>query len=100
MIEGEELDEAQRASLSTPSAVEDHPADVATETFERAKDLSIVEQLEDRLADVDRALERIEDGSYGVCEACGKPIVRERLAAIPAARFCVEDQARLEASGG
>ncbi|HEX6262679.1 MAG TPA: hypothetical protein VF097_07520 [Actinomycetota bacterium] len=48
---------------------------------------------------MDRAWERIEDDSYRVCEAWGKPIAREWLAAIPAARFRAEAQARLEASG-
>jgi DnaK suppressor protein len=73
-----------------------HPADMASETFERAKDLSILIGMEAKIADVERALERLEAGTYGICEACGQPIVEARLEAWPAARFCRSDQARNE----
>jgi RNA polymerase-binding transcription factor DksA len=89
-------DESERESLSELSGADQHQADVGTETFDREKDLSILEQVEAELADVARALERINDGTYGTCEACGKPIGDERLEAIPAARFCLDDQAQAE----
>jgi RNA polymerase-binding transcription factor DksA len=73
-----------------------HPADMASETFERAKDLSILLGMEAKIADVERALERLDAGTYGVCEACGQPIGEARLEAWPAARFCRSDQARSE----
>ena len=75
-----------------------HPADMASDAFERAKDLSILIGMEARIADVERALERLAAGSYGVCEACGQPIGEARLEASPAARFCRADQARSERS--
>lgn len=78
--------------LSELSDADQHQADVATETFEREKDLSILERVEGELADVEHALRRLDDGTYGTCEACGKPIGEERLHAMPAARFCVDDQ--------
>lgn len=89
-------DESERESLSELSGADQHQADVGSETFEREKDLSILEQVEAELTDVARALERINDGTYGTCEACGKPIGDERLEAVPAARFCLEDQAQAE----
>jgi RNA polymerase-binding transcription factor DksA len=89
-------DESEEESVSELSSSDQHQADVGTETFEREKDLSILEHVEAELADVEHALARLEDGSYGTCEACGKPIGDERLEAMPAARFCVEDQARAE----
>jgi DnaK suppressor protein len=89
-------DTSQQDSLSELSSVDQHPADQATETFEREESLSLLEQLDAQIVDVDRALERIEAGEYGICEACGKAIGKERLEARPAARYCVEDQARLE----
>jgi RNA polymerase-binding transcription factor DksA len=89
-------DESERESLSELSGADQHQADVGTETFDREKDLSILEQVEAELADVARALERINEGTYGTCEACGKPIGDERLEAIPAARFCLDDQAQAE----
>ena len=73
-----------------------HPADMASETFERAKDLSILIGMAAKIADIDRALERLAAGSYGICEACGQPIGEARLEAWPAARFCRTDQARSE----
>lgn len=88
--------ESQQASLSELSSFDQHNADIATETFEREKDESILEQIEGELNDIDHALARIEDGTYGTCEACGKPIGDARLEAVPTARFCVEDQARAE----
>ena len=50
----------------------------------------------DDLAEIDHALERIAQGGYGVCEACGRAIDAERLSVRPAARFCVQDQAEFE----
>lgn len=88
--------ESQQSNLSELSSLDQHNADIATETFEREKDESILEQVEGELIDIDRALDRIADGTYGICEACGKPIGDARLEAIPTARFCVEDQARAE----
>jgi DnaK suppressor protein len=78
------------------SVVDQHPADVGTETFERDKDMSILFDIEAQLSDVDRALRRLDDGTYGRCEACGRPIGAARLEAKPMTRFCIEDQANVE----
>ena len=58
--------------------------------------LSILEGIEAELTDVEHALQRLDEGTYGTCEACGKPIDEERLAARPATRLCLEDQERAE----
>jgi RNA polymerase-binding transcription factor DksA len=63
-----------------------NPADQASETFEREKDIAILEQLERDLAEIEAALQRLDDGSYGVDEVTGEPIAAERLDAYPAAR--------------
>jgi RNA polymerase-binding transcription factor DksA len=91
-------DESEDESTSELSHLAQHSANVASETFEREKDFSILEQVEAELADVDRALRRLDDGTYGTCEACGQPISDERLEAMPAARFCIVHQAEAEAS--
>ena len=96
MGEGESPDRGMGESVSELSAVDQHPADLGNEMFEAERDQSVGEQLETELVDVERALRKLEDGTYGTCEACGRPIGDERLAAVPAARFCVEDQARIE----
>src|SRR5687767_10963399 len=88
--------ESEEASLGELSSLDQHQADVGTETFNRERDLSILENIEAELADVEHAIRRLDDGSYGTCEACGKPIDDARLEAMPAARFCVEDQAHAE----
>ena len=89
-------EESEDENLSELSSVDQHQADVGTETFEREKDLSILEQIEAELADVEHALKRLDDGTYGTCEFDGKPIPEDRLEAMPAARFCVEHQAEAE----
>jgi RNA polymerase-binding transcription factor DksA len=53
--------------------------------------LAILEQAEVELADVEHALKRLDEGTYGVCEACGGAISAERLEAVPAARLCATD---------
>ncbi len=78
--------------LGELSSFDQHPADVGSEVFEREKDLSIVQQVEDQITEVDAAIGRVGEGSYGNCERCGKPIGDDRLEAIPWARFCLEDQ--------
>ena len=91
-------DESEDESTSELSHLAQHSADVASETFEREKDFSILEQVEAELADVDRALRRLDDGTYGTCEACGSAIGDDRLAAMPAARFCIAHQTEAESS--
>src|SRR5438876_408008 len=71
-------DESEDDSISELSSNDQHPADIGSETFEREKDLSILEQVEAELADVEHALRRLEDGTYGICEACGQPIDEAR----------------------
>ena len=90
--------EAEAASSTGElSFADQHPADMGSDTFERAKELAILERTQRQLADVERALERLERGAYGICEACGEPIGTARLSARPAARLCLRDQELAEA---
>ena len=88
--------EDQSESTQELSSYDQHQADVATETFDREKDLSILDNIEGELADIEHALQRLDEGTYGTCEACGKPIGDERLEAMPATRYCLDDQALAE----
>ena len=90
------LDESEGDSVAELSSIDQHQADLGTETFEREKDLAILESIEAELADVEHALRRLDEGSYGTCEACGRPIDEERLEALPATRLCRDDQQRAE----
>jgi RNA polymerase-binding transcription factor DksA len=82
------------------SSVDQHPGDLGTETFEHEKNISLLEQVESELLEIEAALERVERGTYGTCQACGRPIAAERLEALPATRFCVDDQAKAEREFG
>ncbi len=64
-------------------------ADAAQTTSERARVISLAEGLQERLENVQDALARIEKGTYGLCERCGKEIAPERLEAIPSAKLCM-----------
>jgi DnaK suppressor protein len=108
--ERQRLEETRRAAQdlvagNTEDAVQElstydqHLADQGTETFERERDSSVLQRVEAQLAEVDSALARIDAGTYGTCELCGKPIGEERLEAMPAARYCLDDQARAEREG-
>ena len=89
----EESDPVESSELSK---IDQHPAELGTEAFERELELTTLMIVEAELKDIDDALGKLEQGTYGVCEACGKPIDPERLEAKPWARFCVADQARIE----
>ena len=88
--------ESESDSVSELSGHAQHQADLGTETFNRERDLSILEHIEAELSDVEHALRRLDEGTYGNCEACGRPINADRLEAMPAARFCLDDQALAE----
>ncbi|HEU5207319.1 MAG TPA: TraR/DksA C4-type zinc finger protein [Gaiellaceae bacterium] len=76
----------------------DHIADSATETYLRELDEGLEENADHVLVAIDEALGRIEDGTYGLCSACGGPIGEERLEAVPYATLCIEDKRALERS--
>jgi RNA polymerase-binding protein DksA len=78
------------------SSYEDHPADLASETFEREKALAIGESVESLLNQVNTALEKLDRGTFGICDACGRPIKKARLQALPFATLCLDCQDRLE----
>ena len=79
-----------RDSIDELSTIDNHPADLATELYEREKDIAIKAHEEDALQKVDAALKAIENGSYGVCAKCGVDIPYERLEAVPYTLFCIE----------
>lgn len=74
----------------------DDPADAGTKTFEREHEMSIANNRLDLITQMDRALERLEAGTYGLCENCGKPIPKGRLQAFPSATLCVACKSREE----
>ena len=83
-----DLNEIINASTSVATD-DEHDPEGATIAFERAQVAAIIDQARGRLADLDRAIVRLREGTYGRCEVCGQPIAPERLAARPAARTCI-----------
>ena len=74
-----------------------HMADDATEAFEQAKDLALLQNAERLLEQVRDALGRLDEGTYGKCESCGETIDPARLEALPYVTLCLRCQQRLEA---
>jgi DnaK suppressor protein len=70
----------------------DHIADSATETYMRELDGGLGMNAEHVLEEIEAALRRIDDGTFGTCEVCGAPIGEERLSAIPYATLCIDDK--------
>jgi DnaK suppressor protein len=77
-----------------------HPADLASDDYAEEVNLGLLENEEQLLAEVDDALDRIERGTFGRCENCGREISRERLEAIPYARYCIRCARERQAGGG
>jgi RNA polymerase-binding protein DksA len=90
----EEIEEAafnvSQSEMSGEVGYDEDYADAGSFTFEREKDLSIANNVQDLLEKISRALEKIEDGTYGICESCGLPIEAPRLKALPHALLCVK----------
>lgn len=72
-----------------------HPADAATATHDREVDYTIEETAEATLREIDRAFERLDDGTYGTCRVCGREIGEERLEARPWTDLCIDDARKL-----
>jgi RNA polymerase-binding protein DksA len=82
---------ATQSDISGEVSFDDDSADAGTFTYERERDLSIENNVKDLLAKIDRALSRIDDGRYGLCSVCGKPIEKARLKALPYVDLCIKD---------
>ncbi|MBD2846272.1 TraR/DksA C4-type zinc finger protein [Paenibacillus sp. IB182496] len=88
------LASAMRESTGELSTNDNHPADNATDLYERGKDIALLEQEELHLVRIQEALEALEAGTYGICRACGRRIDPERLEAVPDSLYCVEHAPR------
>jgi RNA polymerase-binding protein DksA len=82
------------------SDVPTHPADLGTDAYEEEMDLSLLEKKDQILQEINDALERIEQGTFGRCEECGQEIPSRRLQALPYARYCLPDAQRLQDQSG
>jgi RNA polymerase-binding transcription factor DksA len=87
-LKSEGLDEEESAQSGELTHYDQHPADHGSDLAEREKDLSILEGLENDMAEIEAALQRLDDGTYGTCEICGADIDDALLAEDPARRTC------------
>jgi len=90
----QQVQQMSQASVATRDNVGygNHMADDATEAFEQSKGLSLQQTIGHRLAEVNHALHKFQDATYGICENCEQDIDWARLEALPAARFCIRCQ--------
>lgn len=96
----EELEQAafnvSQSEMSGEVSYDEDSADAGSFTFEREKDLSIANNVQDLIDKIHRAIAKIDAGTYGICEVCGNPIEPARLKALPHALLCVKDKAAEE----
>ena len=94
-LEGEGAGETSELSHVTQ-----HPGDVGTEVADNDREVAMLEANDDRRAEVEAALERLDAGTYGTCVDCGQPIDAARLEFRPEAARCLPDQEKHEAAHG
>ena len=80
-----------QSDISGEVSFDEENADAGTFTFERERDLSIENNVRDLLGKIARAIARIDEGTYGICVRCGKPIEKARLKALPYVDLCIKD---------
>jgi DnaK suppressor protein len=96
-LENEALRPVGGEASGNLSDVPVHPADLGTENFEQELTLDLIENEARILEEVDHALTRIEQGTFGRCENCGREISRERLEALPYTRYCIRCARKFQA---
>lgn len=95
-IEGEALKKSRMDATGDLSSMPIHMADIGTDNYEQEFALGLMDSERKLLREIDNALERIEQKTYGICEGTGKPISKARLEAQPWAKYCVEYARMLE----
>ena len=92
VMQGETLKKSRQDASGDLSNVPIHMADVGTDNYERDIMIELIQNGEEGVRNIDTALEKIEEGSFGVCELCAKKINKERLKAVPYAKLCIDCQ--------
>ncbi len=92
----ETLKRSSKDDAGDLSSYGQHMADAGTDTFDRDFALSLVSSEQEALSEIEAAIQRIHNGTYGICEATQKPIAKERLLAVPFTRYSAEAQKEIE----
>jgi len=98
-IKGESLSKSQKDASGDLSGYTLHMAVMATDMYNREFSLEVAEGERERLYNLEEALKRIDEGSYGRCDSCGGPIPKQRLKALPQAKYCIKCQEKEEKTG-
>ena len=91
-MQEEALKKSRQDASGDLSNVPIHMADVGTDNYERDIMIELIQNGEEGVRNIDTALEKIEEGAFGVCELCAKKINKERLKAVPYAKLCIDCQ--------
>ena len=91
-MQGEALKKSRQDASGDLSNVPIHMADVGTDNYERDIMIELIQNGEEGVRNIDTALEKIEEGAFGVCELCAKKRNKERLKAVPYAKLCIDCQ--------
>ncbi len=97
-ISSDTLKQSQKEASGDISGYTYHMADVATDNYDREFSLGLASNGRDILCEIDLALDKIKDGSFGLCEQCSKAITKVRLKAVPYAKLCIKCQESKEKS--
>lgn len=92
VMQGEALKKSRQDASGDLSNVPIHMADVGTDNYERDIMIELIQNGEEGVRNIDTALEKIEEGTFGMCELCAKKINKERLKAVPYAKLCIDCQ--------
>jgi RNA polymerase-binding protein DksA len=95
-ISEDTLNKSQKDAAGDISGYTYHMADVATDTYDREFSLGLASSEREALYELDDALKKIDDGTFGICESCKLVIAKNRLMAVPDARLCVKCQEKKE----
>lgn len=95
-LEKDSLNLSQRDASGDLSGYSFHIADMATDNFDREFNLDLASNEQQMLNEIDDALRRVNEGTFGICETCSKVISQKRLLAVPYARFCLKCQSEEE----
>ncbi len=95
-LSSDNLKRSQRDASGELSGYSLHMADAGTDNFDREFALSLVSNEQEALYEIEEAMKRLEQSTFGLCEMCEKPIRKERLEAVPFARLCVRCQSGVE----
>lgn len=99
-LQGEALGTNRQDAAGDLSNVPFHMADLGTDNYDRDIVIHLMENEKEAVRNIDVALEKMEKGTFGICEVCEKKIAKARLLALPHARLCLECQKKEEAEAG